>query len=155
MLSDRLKTHGYNGNLSSIFANTERRIRSAKRGQIMGVVSAFWRNVIGYLHVKTFSLVEIQCQLVQVCGVFVMSRNQMHSVAAQDTLKIGDPRDSRVHCRCHLLSTLHALCDIARQLGILLACARPTGIHGVVGMLCAKQSHKTTKLLVWVPPSCI
>jgi hypothetical protein len=24
---------------------------------------------------------------------------------------------------------------------------------GVVGMLCAKQSHKTTKILAWVPPS--
>lgn len=50
----------------------------------MDVVSAFWRNVIGYLRVKTSSLVKIQCQLVQVCGVFVMSRNQMHSVAAEN-----------------------------------------------------------------------
>jgi len=98
MLSDRLKTHGYNGNLSSIFANRERHIRSAKRGWIMGVVSAFWRNVIRYLRVKTFSLVEIQCQLVQACGVFVMSRNQMYSVAAGNMLKSGDSRDSTVHC---------------------------------------------------------
>ena len=108
MLSDRLKTHGYNGNLSSIFANTERHIRSAKRGQLMGVVSAFWRNVNGYLRVKTFSLVEIQCQLVHVCGVFVMSRNQMHSVAAQDTLKIGDVRDSKIQ----MPFTQHTTCTM-------------------------------------------
>jgi len=37
---------------------------------------------------------EIQRHLVQVCGVFVMSRNQMHSVAAENMLKSGDRRGS-------------------------------------------------------------
>jgi hypothetical protein len=80
-----------------------------------------------------------------------MSRNQMYLVAANPRASARPLRMTRVHI---IYDHTTVLSDIARQLDILLECPQPTGIHGSVGTLPANLT-RTTKLLVWIPPSCI